>query len=199
LIALLECLVATSPKRAFKSPPALAQLTTWFSKTGAVSNAEYLNSDVRAFNTAMVRAYACMQRAQTCVEVVLPRHYFGRIEILRHTVWCCRVSDNTAPRIACEDRELTLRIVRPYLMGVDASKHGGPWLSRALIYSFLAGLSDYQASDDNFVCRCALGLLCPGKKANEAHQLQRDLKLADGKEKKKYVMYEPTDMEYAND
>ena len=134
-----------------------------------------------------------------CVEVKLERRYFGEIVDLRQTVWCCRVADNTPPRVACEDRELTLRIVQPYLMGVDPKKHGGPWLSRAMIFSFLVGLTDHQAADVNFVCKCALGLVCPGKKANEAHQLLRDVEAETKKEKKVYQAYEPSDMELAND
>jgi hypothetical protein len=69
-----------------------------------------------------------------------------------------------------------------------------------LILSFLSGLSEFPADPENFVCKCSLGCACPGKLANEAHQIARDIKLAASKEKRKtYVVYEPTETDYAND
>lgn len=176
-----------------------ASRTEWFDKAAAPTTADYNLAEIRSFHTAVIRAYAGMQRTQRCAEVLLRSRHFGADVPLRRTVWCCKGADNTPPRVACEDRELTLRIVTPYLFGTDLIKHGGPWLSVSLVFSFLAGNTSLVAAEQNFVCLRPLGCLCPGKKANEAHQVLRDLELDKKKEKKAYVRYEPTDTDYAND
>lgn len=165
-------------------------MSSWYQDSGAVSHAEYRLVPVRTFHTAVLRAYEGMRRTQCCVRVVLPERVFGAGDPLRE-VWCCKVADNTAPRVNCQDREILLRPARPWLLGVDPIRHKGPWLSLSLIYSFIAGLTDEEVALVDYRCKASIGQKCTGTKANEAHQLLRDLKQEVKKEKKYYEEYEP--------
>lgn len=93
---------------------------------------------------------------------------------------------------------MTLRIARPWLLGVEPKVHNGGWFTRELIWSFIAG-GNSPVPDSKYSCKCALGLVCPGRKANEAHQMMRDLKKESRKEHKTYPTYEPSDADLAND
>jgi hypothetical protein len=129
-----------------------------------------------------------MKRQQQCTEVRFNPKFFDLNWADPHQkVWFCKVADNTAPRITCQDRELVLRPVREWLMGVDPIIHGGPWLSKDLILSFLVGLESEPIAEGCFVCKRILTGECPGRKANEAHLCERDVKKAVKKEGIEYI------------
>lgn len=165
-------------------------MSSWYHDSGAPTHCEYRLIPVRAFHAAVLRAYEGMRRSQSCVRVVLPQGIFGVLDPLRE-VWCCKVADNTLPRVNCQDREILLRIARPWLLGVDPGRHKGPWLSTCLIYSFIAGLTDEEVALGDYKCKASIGQKCTGTKANEAHQLLRELKQEVKKERKYYEEYEP--------
>lgn len=158
-------------------------MSRWYSDAGSPDLSEYRHLDLRSFHTAVIRSYRAMRSAQACISVILNPRYFGVIEDPKLQVWCCRTSDNTAPRVTCQDREIILRPVREWLFGVEPKQHKGIWLSRALIYSFMAGLDDKPIPLASYLCRRSVGEPCTGKKANEAHQLLREGKK---KERKQY-------------
>jgi len=167
-------------------------VSTWFQESAALSHSDYRLAPVRAFHDAALRAYRGMRRTQACVRVILPVSIYGPVDPLRE-VWCCKVADNTLPRVICQDREILLRPVREWLLGVDQTRHGGLWLSRSLIYSFLAGLDDVEVPLKDYRCKASIGQKCTGIKANEVHQLLRDLKQEVKKERKRYYdEYEPS-------
>ncbi len=164
-------------------------MSSWYHDSGATSHAEYRLLPVRAFHGAVLRAYQGMRRTQACVRVILPVRIFGAVDATRE-VWCCKVADNTLPRVDCQDREILLRPARPWLLGVDPTRHKGLWLSQSLIFSFLVGLTDDEVPLSAYICKASIGQKCTGTKANEAHQLLRDLKQEVKKEKKYYEEYE---------
>jgi hypothetical protein len=150
-------------------------MSNWYADSAQNSLSSLDFGDVRAFHDAALRSFIAMQRSQACVEVLLPQRYFGPMwapqakREPRDQVWCCKVADNTPPRLVCEDRELVLRVVDDFLIGVDPLKHGGLWLSRALLYSFLAGGAE-EVPHPKYRCRRPLGFECSGTKAADGHR-----------------------------
>lgn len=168
-------------------------MSSWLVTAGAQTLSGYACGDLRIFSACVQRAYEGMRRTRSCTQVLLPPRYFGVVDSPEHQVWCCKIADNTPPRLACGDRELFLRIdapasifkggnpkytpherarkyvsdtKRPWFFGVDAAVHGGPWFSRDLIYSFLVGLEDDVIPEAKFACKAALGRPCGGVEAS---------------------------------
>lgn len=164
-------------------------MSKWYREAAEDSLREYRLYDVKAFHAAALRAYAGMRRTQICARLMLPPRYFVMSDRPATQVWCCKVADNTPPRVTCQDREIILTVIQPWLLGVCPKIHKGKWLSRALIYSFLAGEDDEVVPENNYICKASIGLKCIGKKANELHQMMRELKSDLKKEVKKEPRY----------
>jgi hypothetical protein len=140
-------------------------MSSWLVRAGAETNSELSRPRVRVFHDALVRHFHAMQRTQKCLELHLSTQHFPVVqEGHAGRVFMCRVADNMSPRVWTQDRELVLRLVSPGLIGVDPVIHGGPWLSQALVDTFIYGCDDYEVPLTGYLCPRALDGKCPGRK-----------------------------------
>lgn len=112
---------------------------------------EYRKPDVRSFMMSISRAYYEMKRQQCCTRVLLQIEWFGITEYDQFAVTCPVVQDSSSPRIYCQNRTMVIRPIREGLTGVCPEAHGGPWLSRRLIYHFIC--PDENLSQSKYQCK----------------------------------------------
>ena len=101
---------------------------------------QYRFPDIRAFNKAVLRAYSGMRQSQNKYTWVwLPKEQFPTSWVAGMGVVLEHAQDNARARLLCEDRHIYVKPVKPHICGVCPDTHGGLFLSRALVYSFLVG------------------------------------------------------------
>lgn len=106
---------------------------------GARTPAEYHLPVVRLFNQALLRAHSGMRSSQSRVRVWLSAQHFPLSIYPEYHAYLEHAQDNARARVLCQDRELLVSPLSPSIMGLCPDRHGGPYLSLALVYTFLVG------------------------------------------------------------